>query len=252
MTQFEDQFAGRTAVITGGADGINKAIARLLAERGAQTIIIADYDADRGQETARVIEGSTDTRVVFVRCDVSDPGQIDALFARAEEELDGRLDILVAGAGICPTRTISDTGADAWDRTLDINLRGAFLCGRNAYAMMRRNHYGRILNLASLSVRWGGLSAGVDYTASKGGVYAMTKHFAKVMAKEGITCNAVAPGIIRTKLINQGEGYDLSTIPLGRLGEPIDVARGAAFLLSDEAAYITGQTLDINGGQWMD
>jgi 3-oxoacyl-[acyl-carrier protein] reductase len=126
-----------------------------------------------------------------------------------------------------------------------------FLCGRDAYALMKKNKSGSILNVASMSARIGGIAAGVDYAASKGGVVAMTKQFAKVMASDGIRVNAIAPGIIRTKLTNDGAGYSTDVIPMGRLGEPIEIARVAVFLLSDEASYVTGQTVDINGGQWM-
>ena len=250
MADYENQFRSRTAIVTGGADGINRAIVEVLAQRGAAKIIIADFDDVRGPEAADTISADTGAVVTFFKCDVSDPVQIDDLFVLADEQFGPQLDILVSGAGICPTRTILDTGPEQFNRTLDINLRGAFLCGRNAYARMKQNQSGAILHLASMSVRVGGIAAGVDYAASKGGVVAMTKQFAKVMAADGIRVNAMAPGIIRTKLIGMGEGYDLSGIPMKRLGEPIEIARVAAFLLSDEASYITGQTIDVNGGQW--
>jgi len=251
MADHENQFKGRNAVVTGGADGINRGIAQVLAERGAAKVIIADFDEVRGPDAAREISAATGATVSFIKTDVSDPQSIDALFATADREFTGKLDILVSGAGICPTRGILETQPDQFDRTLDINLRGVFLCGRDAYAIMKRNQSGVILHLASMSARIGGIAAGVDYAASKGGVVAMTKQFAKVMAADGIRVNAIAPGIIRTKLTNDGAGYATSGIPMGRLGEPIEVARAAAFLLSDEASYVTGQTIDINGGQWM-
>jgi 3-oxoacyl-[acyl-carrier protein] reductase len=251
VTDYENQFKGKNAVVTGGADGINRAIVQLLAERGAAKIVIGDYDAERGPATAQEISAATGAQVSFVKCDVSDPAQIDALFDTADKEFGGKLDILVAGAGICPTRTILDTKPEQFDRTTDINLRGVFLCGRDAYALMKKNKSGSILNVASMSARIGGIAAGVDYAASKGGVVAMTKQFAKVMASDGIRVNAIAPGIIRTKLTNDGAGYSTDVIPMGRLGEPIEIARVAVFLLSDEASYVTGQTVDINGGQWM-
>lgn len=251
MADYENQFKGLNAVVTGGADGINRAIAEVLAERGAAKIIIADYDSSRGVAAAARISADTAGEVSFAECDVSSPEQVEALFATADQAFGGALDILVAGAGICPTRTILDTRADQFDKTIDINLRGVFLCAREAYALMRERQSGAILNLASMSARIGGIAAGVDYAASKGGVVAMTKQFAKVMAADGIRVNAVAPGIIRTKLTNDGAGYDISAIPMRRLGEPVEVARVAAFLLSDQASYITGQTIDINGGQWM-
>lgn len=251
MADYENQFAGKNAVVTGGADGINRAIVELLAERGASKVIIADYDGERGPGAAEEISAATGAKVSFVKCDVSDPSQIDELFAIADKEFDGRLDILVSGAGICPTRTILDTRPEQFDRTIDINLRGVFLCGRDAYALMKKNKSGTILHLASMSARVGGIAAGVDYAASKGGVVAMTKQFAKVMAPDGIRVNAIAPGIIRTKLINDGAGYSVAGIPMGRLGEPLEIATVAVFLLSDQASYVTGQTIDINGGQWM-
>lgn len=252
MTDLNKQFDGQNAVVTGGADGINKAICKVLVERGLHKLIIADYDDTRGPKTAEELSQLGNADVKFVRTDVGDPDSIEALFEVVTKEFDKKLDILVSGAGICPTRSIPDTNPEQFNRTININLLGAFLCGRDAYALMKENHYGKILHIASLSVRVGGISAGVDYAASKGGVVAMTKQFAKVMAKDGINVNAVAPGIIRTKLIDGGKGYSLDGIPMGRLGEPEDVAKAAAFLLSDESSYITGQTLDVNGGQWMD
>jgi 3-oxoacyl-[acyl-carrier protein] reductase len=251
MADYENQFRGLNAVVTGGADGINRAIVQVLAERGAAKVIIADFDKVRGQAAADEISAAGGAEVSFMMCDVSDPAQIDALFQTADDLFAGKLDLLVAGAGICPTRTILDTEPDQFDKTLDINLRGVFLCGRDAYALMKKNQSGVILNVASMSARIGGIAAGVDYAASKGGVVAMTKQFAKVMAADGIRVNAIAPGIIRTKLTNDGAGYDLAGIPMKRLGEPGEIAKVAAFLLSDEASYITGQTIDINGGQWM-
>lgn len=251
MADYENQFRGKNAVVTGGADGINRAIVEVLAERGAAKIVIADYDDVLGPKSAEEIGAATGSEVSFVRCDVSDPGQIDGLFDTVDKEFGGRLDILVSGAGICPTRTILDTQADQFDRTIDINLRGVFLCGRDAYALMKKNRSGTILHVASMSARIGGIAAGVDYAASKGGVVAMTKQFAKVMAADGIRVNAIAPGIIRTKLVDGGAGYSVEGIPLKRLGEPLEVAKVSAFLLSDEASYITGQTIDVNGGQWM-
>jgi 3-oxoacyl-[acyl-carrier protein] reductase len=251
VADFENQFKGKNAVVTGGADGINRAIVQVLADRGAAGIIIADYDADRGPAAAKQISAAAHTNVTFVTCDVSDPKAIESLFETADREFRGKLDILVSGAGICPVRSIPDTSADQWDKTIDINLRGVFLCGQAAYALMRKNHSGKILHVASMAARIGGIAAGVDYAASKGGVVAMTKQFAKVMAADGITVNAIAPGIIRTKLTNDGAGYALDGIPMKRLGEPEEIARASAFLLSEEASYVTGQTLDVNGGQWM-
>ncbi|PVU82207.1 hypothetical protein DDP54_03390 [Cellulomonas sp. WB94] len=243
------QFDGRTIVITGGADGISKRTAQLMAERGAAAIVIGDINADLAAQTAAEITAATSCAVTATRVDVSDPESIAALFTTAIERM-GRLDVLVNGAGIMRTSTIEQSDAAAWDLTCDINLRGTFLCAREAFTLMKPRGYGRIVNVASVAARIGGIASGVEYAASKGGVVAATKSLAKLGGPFAITVNAVAPSVIRTKM-TEGTAYSAAGIPLGRLGEVEDVAYAIAFLASDEAAYITGTTLDVNGGSYM-
>lgn len=242
-------FTGRKVVVTGGADGISKAAAKIMAEAGAAKIMIADLNIDLAEATAAEIAGQTGATVVAHKLNVADPASIEELFEQVDARFGG-LDILVNGAGVMRTSTIEESTAEVWDFTVDINLRGTFLCAREAFSRMKDQGYGRIVNVASIAARIGGIASGVEYAASKGGVTAATKSLAKLGAPYGITCNSVAPSVIRTKMTD-GTEYSTAGIPLGRLGEVEDVAYPIVFLASAEAGYITGTTLDVNGGSYM-
>lgn len=242
-------FQGRTALITGGADGISKGAALLLAQRGAEAIAIADLNADLAAQTAADITSETGARAFAVEVNVADPDSITAMVSHAVDQLD-HVDYLVNGAGVMRTYTIEQTTPEAWDAVVDINMRGSFLASRAVFPHMAERGFGSIVNVSSVAARIGGIASGVDYAASKGGVVAMTKSLAKQGGPQGIRVNSVAPGVIHTKM-TAGTEYSAAGIPLGRLGEVIDVATGIVFLLSDDAGYITGTTLDINGGSYM-
>jgi NAD(P)-dependent dehydrogenase (short-subunit alcohol dehydrogenase family) len=164
----------------------------------------------------------------------------------------GRLDILVNNAGVSLAGRIEDVKEEDWDRILDVNLKGAYLCSQAAAPAMQQQRWGRIINIASISGQTGGVSATVAYSASKGGLIAMTKTLARDLAAFGITANAICPGQIMTDMSRNlsGERLEklLAMIPLRRLGEPEDIAYAALFLASNEGGYITGATLDVNGG----
>lgn len=246
----EKQFEGKNIIVTGGADGISKATATLMAERGAAAIVIGDLNVDLATKTAAEIAAATGATVSAFRLDVSKPDSIAEFVKEAVGVLGGRIDILINGAGVLRLATIAETTADKWDFTVNINLRGTFLVTREVWPYMEAAKSGVIVNVASVAARIGGIASGVDYTASKGGVVSVTKSLAKIGGPVGIRANAVAPGVIRTKM-TEGTAYSTAGIPLGRLGEAHDVASAIAFLASDESAYITGITLDVNGGSYL-
>lgn len=242
-------FAGKYAVITGAARGILKDTALCLAERGAAGIIISDLLYDVAETTAREIEQATGCHCHAFKTDVSKPDNIDALFAFTLEKF-GTVHILINGAGICPTTPLEEVDAAQWDLVQNINLRGAHLCCREAIRIMRRQQYGRIVNIASMSMRVGAIAASASYAASKGGLAAVSKTYARLTAKDNITVNAIAPGLILTDM-TRNNNYGTDNIPMGRLGEPRDVSTVIAFLASDDSQYMTGCTLDVNGGMYM-
>lgn len=243
------QFTGKIAIITGAAGGICRETALCLAERGARGIVIADLNGDKAQETAQAISASTECRCLPFTTDVSDPESITALFAFTREQF-GTFHILINGAGVCPTTPLSELTAEKWDWCMNINLRSAHLCCREAIPVMQHQHYGRIVNIASLSYRVGGIASSVSYAASKGGLVTATKCYARMTARDGITVNAICPGLILTDM-TRNNGYDPETIPMGRLGEPRDIATAIAFLASDDSLYMTGCAMDVNGGLYM-
>lgn len=236
----------RVALVTGSARGIGRATAERMAAEGAQ-VVISDRDAAAAAATAEAVG----PRAVAIACDVADPAQIEALFA-AIAERQGRLDILVNNAGIGSTRLLVDTPLEEWERTIRVNLTGAFLCSQQAARQMTRQRGGRIINIVSLSGQKGGVGRSA-YGASKAGLEVLTKIMAVELAEAGITVNAIAPGPIATetgRAMHTQETVDAyhRLIPQRRYGEPAEIAAAAAFLASDDALYITGHTLNVDGG----
>jgi 3-oxoacyl-[acyl-carrier protein] reductase len=245
-------FEGKVAVVTGGRRGIGRAIAALLAGRGAD-VVIADRQADEAQTTAQEIAAATGRRAIGLSVDVADNSSAAQMIDQSIAAL-GRVDILVNNAGVTRDTLIMRMDETDWDFVLDINLKGAWNCCKAVVRPMMKQRYGRIVNISSVS-GLAGQAGQTNYSASKAGLIGLTKALAREVASRGITVNAVAPGFIPTALTNDlpqelKEGM-MKLIPLGRWGEPEEIASAVAFLASDEAAYITGHVLSVDGGMMM-
>lgn len=242
---------GKTAIITGGGSGIGRATAELFAREGAR-VVVGDYDAATGKDTVDSIEGSGGT-AMFVPVDVSDSSQVERLIATTIDAY-GRIDILVNNAGILVFGTISDTEESVWDRVMDINLKGVYLCSKHALPHMIAGGGGSIINLSSSTGAHDANGNTAAYVASKGGVTLLTKCMAIDHAADGIRVNAIAPGptdtpMLRDNLTAQELDDFMATFPAKRLGLPSELAAAALFLASDEASFVTGSILAVDGGQ---
>ena len=242
----------KIAVVTGGSRGIGAAIAKKLASRGMTVIINYCGSEDRALAVKSAIEAAGGQAEAW-RCDVSDCGQCEA-FVKAVMEKYGRIDVLVNNAGITRDDLMMRMSDEDFSRVIDTNLKGTFYMMRFASRHMLKAMKGRIINMASV-VGLMGNAGQVNYAASKAGVIGATKSAAKELASRGITVNAIAPGFIDTEmtggLSEKVQEQILTQIPLGTFGKPEDIANCAAFLASDEAAYITGQVIQVDGGMCM-
>ncbi len=233
----------KIAIITGGGRGIGKAIAHRYHKEGA-TVIIADFDEHGGKETANLIGCH------FFKADISNEKNVVSLFKYVKTEF-SQLDILVNNAGILQDSTLKKLESNQFDAVININLRGAYLCGKAAANMMLEKRSGVILNAASVVAHNGNFGQ-TNYVASKTGVIGMTKVWARELGKDGIRVNAIAPGFIKTKMTDQMPEKVIrmmsDKVPLKRWGKPEDVANAYTFLASDQASYITGSVLNVDGG----
>lgn len=231
--------------------GIGKSIALLLAGLGAD-VMVNDVSKANAEQTAQEIR-ALGQKALVSPANVANGAQVAEMMAEMTAGF-GRIDILVNNAGITRDGLIKDMDETQWDMVMDVNLKGVFLCCKQAAAVMSDQGYGRIVNISSASAQMGNIGQ-VNYAASKGGVISMTKTLAKELARFNVTVNAVAPGYIRTPMTEavpeKVERYLISQIPLGRAGESDDVAQAVVFLASDAAAYITGQVLAVNGGMYV-
>jgi 3-oxoacyl-[acyl-carrier protein] reductase len=243
---------GRVAVVTGASRGLGRAIALELARRGAKVVVNYAKDADGAQSVVSAIR-EAGGEAQAVQADVSDFKAAEGLI-KATVEAYGALDILVNNAGTTRDTLIMMMSEADWDTVLQTNLKSAFNCSRAAVRTMMRKRYGRIINMTSV-VGIAGNAGQTNYAASKAGLIGFTKALAREVAPRNITVNAIAPGFVPTALTNdlpaELKEASLKTIPLGRWGTPEEVAYATAFLASDEAAYITGQVLSVDGGMVM-
>ena len=240
---------GKTAIVTGGAQGIGRAIAEYLSVQGAYVFIadIRKNEAEKACEEIRNLPGGCEIQALEV-----DVSSVDSAAQMTGAILKQRpcIDILVNNAGVFSNTPIHELSIEDWDKVIKINLTGTHICSQAVIKHMIPRRSGKIVNLCSMSMQTGGLKAGADYTASKGGVAALTKAYARYGAEHNITVNAVAPGFILTAMTaswasKEGAG---DIVPMKRIGSPLDVAKVVYFLCSPLSDYVTGEIISINGG----
>ena len=243
---------GKTAVITGASRGIGRSIALKLAKQGANVVVNYRNSVDAVQEVVKEIE-ALGVKVLAIQADISSYTDVENMIKKSVEEF-GSIDVLVNNAGITKDGLLMRMKEADFDSVIDINLKGAFNCTRHVAAIMLKQRSGRIINISSVSGLTGNAGQ-VNYSAAKAGIIGMTKSVAKEFGSRGVTCNAVAPGYIQTDMTEdlpaKVKDTIMGTIPLKRLGRPEDVANVVAFLATDEAAYITGQVINVDGGMVM-
>jgi len=243
---------GRVAVVTGGARGIGRAIVEKLALLGAD-VVIADTLIDLAEESTAEISKLTQRNLIAFEVNVADGKSTNELIDQTIKRF-GKIDILVNNAGITRDTLILRMEEADWDAVLDVNLKGVFNCSKAAIRPMMKQRYGRIVNISSVSGQ-AGQAGQTNYSASKAGVIGFTKALAREVASRQITVNAVAPGFVPTYLTNDLpenlKNSILSATPAGRMGKPEEIAAAVAFLASEEASYITGQVLAVDGGMFM-
>lgn len=253
MRPNQHNLSGKIAVVTGAGRGLGSAIADVLADRGAHVIVNDRMlePATKASEAIRARDGSASS----IAFDVSDTNQVEEAFRRLIAE-HGRVDILINNAGIGDFVSFPEITAERWDRMIDIHLKGSFNCCQAVLASMKAHGYGKIVNVSSVAGKRGDFIGNAHYTAAKAGVIGLTKSLALYAAPFGINVNAIAPGLVATELTDEMspdmKATTISRIPAGRLGLPEEIARAAAFLASDDASYIFGETLSVNGGSYMD
>lgn len=243
---------GRVAVVTGAARGIGRAIAEKLASLGAD-VVIADMLNELAEKTASEISDLTKRKTLAIKVDVTNNQSSKEMIDQTLKQF-GRVDILVNNAGITRDMLIVYLEESDWDAVLNVNLKGVFNCSKAVIRPMMKQRYGRIINISSVSGQ-AGQAGQTNYSASKAGVIGFTKALAREVASRQITVNAIAPGYIPSSLTNdQSDDWKksiLAATPVGRMGKPEEIAAAVAFLASEEAAYITGQVLAVDGGMAM-
>ena len=254
------EFKDKIVMVTGAGSGIGRATAIKFAEHGA-AVMVCDLDITKASDTADMIKAAGNGSAQVIRLDVSDSASVAQTIAQIISQF-GRIDMLVNVAGIIFLGKIEDVTDTAWDRVLDVNLKGTFLCCREITPVFKAQKFGCIVNVTAAAAKTGGMNVGANYVTSKAGISVLTIHLARQLAPYKIRVNAVSPGPIDTPMLTGDSGggnYDAEkrrniekATPLG-MGLPEDIASGIMFLASeDKARYITGEILDINGGLYMD
>jgi 3-oxoacyl-[acyl-carrier protein] reductase len=243
----------RVAVITGGARGIGKAIASAFVREGGK-VCLADVDQETLETTKKEIRKGRE-EILALACDITKSADVKAAMNQVQKTW-GRVDILVNNAGIIRRGTIETVTEEDWDRVIEVNLKGTFNCCKAVAGIMKRQGYGKIVNVSSIAGKMGDITSAPGYGSSKAGVDALTKTLARQLAPYGVNVNGVSPHAIETEMSAQWSEERrkeiIASIPLGRLGKPEDVAEAVLFLASDDASFITGEILDVNGGALMD
>jgi len=245
-----NRLEGRVALITGAASGIGKVTAQRLADEGA-AVLVTDIQIDAGEETVRELVAAG-ARAAFVKHDVTSETDWEAAVAQAVEDFGG-LDILVNNAGMGDIKPIEETTLAEWDRTVAIDQTGVFLGMKIAAPELKKSQHASVVNISSIFGSSGGFGVSPAYHAAKGAVRTLTKNVALHWATEGVRVNSVHPGFIATPILEQSRNTPIwdgmtALTPMGRLGRPEDIAAGVAYLASDDAAFITGLELYIDGG----
>lgn len=240
----------KVAIVTGGGRGIGRGICLALAHEG-YCVVVSDIDMQLAEETSEEIK-ALNTQSLPVKCDVSSKRQAEDMVQAVLAEF-GKVHVLVNNAGVLTVGSTKDMPEEEWDRVLDVNLKGVFLCSQAVIEPMQRQRSGRIINIASCAGKIGGVISGINYSVSKAGVIGFTIHLARELAPYGINVNAVAPGFVDTVLVESfSREKMINATPLGRLGRPEDIARAVVFLADEGSDFITGEILDVNGGIVMD
>ncbi len=244
-------FRGQVVVITGASRGLGRSMAEWFNLAGANVALLARSQPDLNEVASTMLNrGAEPTSLLTARVDVGDDDEVKTAAARILDHW-GRVDVLVNNATLIRTGTYDQIDLVEWEHILNANLSGAYRCVRAFAPTMQARNYGRIINISSVSAQTGGVAGGVHYAASKGGMLAMTKTLARDLAPYAVTVNAITPGQIDSRpdlLTPEARAALEQAIPLGRIGHPSDIAFAALFLASPMAAYITGATLDVNGG----
>jgi 3-oxoacyl-[acyl-carrier protein] reductase len=243
----------RVAIVTGGARGIGKAIALTFVREGAKVALV-DVEYERSEILKDEIK-KRNGDAIAISCDITKSTDVGNMVKQTYRTF-GRIDILINNAGIIRRGTIDTVTEEDWDRVIAVNLKGTFNCSKAVVEIMKSQGYGKIVNVSSIAGKMGDITSAPGYGPSKAGVDALTKTLARQLAPYGINVNAVSPHAIETEMSAQWSEKRrkeiIASIPLGRLGKPEDVAEAVLFLASDQASFITGEILDVNGGALMD
>jgi len=244
----------RVAIVTGGARGIGKAIVQTFVREGAKVALV-DIEEIKKLEALKRETEKMGGEVITISCDITKSSDVNEMVGKVQKAF-GRVDILVNNAGIIRRGTIETVTEEDWDRVIEVNLKGTFNCSKAVVEIMKQQRYGKIVNVSSIAGKMGDITSAPGYGSSKAGMDALAKTLARQLAPHGINVNGVSPHAIETEMSAEWSAERrkgiIASIPLGRLGKPEDVAEAVLFLASDEASFITGEILDVNGGALMD